>query len=205
MTRISPDNLIPPDSDIAQMLLQWSEDSDTRVWNIANLTNDLIAELEGGIATRADIYRAVATRCKGQRPNTIRRWAEVAEDFPPKLQKKYSQLLSFQHFKVSRKLFKDGYTPSIDYALDWCVTGNDDKLSAGRFHTVADMLTQFLPQEKDKSPLKRYWDKVKDTMYDQFLMVDNDFYRTKLLEDWISINYVVQEVDRVSKEDLTNA
>jgi S-adenosylmethionine:diacylglycerol 3-amino-3-carboxypropyl transferase len=102
-------------------------------------------------------------------------------------------------------LFKDGYTPSIDYALDWCVTGNDDKLSAGRFHTVADMLTQFLPQEKDKSPLKRYWDKVKDTMYDQFLMVDNDFYRTKLLEDWISINYVVQEVDRVSKEDLTNA
>ena len=193
---IRPDDLIPADSELAQLLLQWSEDTDSRTWNIANLTNDLIVELEGGVATRADVYRAVAIRCKGQKPNTIRRWAEVAWDYEPRVQKKYAQLLSFQHFKVSRRLYQEGYTPSIEYGLQWAVESNDDSLRAGKFRTVAEMLVNFLPEEKDKKPLRRFWDKVKDQMYDQFLLVDNDFYRQQLLDNYKEIDYAVRELDK---------
>src|SRR5688572_7795241 len=104
---INPDNLIPPDGELAHLLAQWSEDTDTRTWNIANVTNELIAELEGGIVNKKDVYRAVATRCKGRKVNTIRRWAEVALDYDAEMQEKYAQLLSFEHFKVSRRLFHD--------------------------------------------------------------------------------------------------
>ena len=181
---ISPDDLIPPDSELGQQLAQWSEDTDTRTWNIANITNDLIEELEGGIATRQDVYRAVATRCKGKKPNTIRRWAEVAADYSPKLQKKYAQLLSFDHFKTSRRLFSEGYSPTIEYALDWCVSGNDMKLSAGRFHTVGEMLNHFLPQEEFGNELQRYWKKTKDKLYDLILLHDHDIERHKMQELW---------------------
>jgi hypothetical protein len=198
---IKPDDLIPPDSELAQMLMQWSEDTDSRTWNIANTTNDLIAELEGGPITRMDVYRAVATRCKGQKPNTIRRWAECAWDFPRDIQEQYSQLLSFQHFKASRRLFKEGYTPSIDYALDWCVSGNDMKLSAGRFHTVGDMLANFLPEEKDKTPLQRYWNKVKDTLYDHLLLVDNDSWRNQALSSWREMEYCVKRIAEIEALD----
>lgn len=184
---IKPDELIPPDSELAQLLMQWTEDSDTRTWNVANLTNDLIEELfadNGGIATRQDIYKAVATRCKGKKPNTIRRWAECAADFPPKIQKKYASLLSFDHFKTSRRLFKEGYTPSIDYGLEWCVSGNDMKLSAGKFHTVGEMLNQFLPEETFGNQAQKIWEKVKDKLYDQIVIEDNDTKRAKLMSSW---------------------
>lgn len=197
---INPDLLIPPDSDLAQLLLQWSEDTDSRTWNIANLTNELIEELEGGVATKADIYKAVATRCKGQKPNTIRRWAECAADYPMDIQQKYSSLLSFQHFKVSRRLFKDGLTPSIEYALDWCIKGNDMKLSAGKFHTVGQMIDQFVPRDDKTSPLRKMWNKVKDNVYDQFLIVDNDYYRDRLLGCFHEIDYIVSALDKADKE-----
>lgn len=200
--KISPDYLIPPDSDLAQMLLQWSEDNDSRVWQIANTTNELIIELEGGMVTKQDVYRAVAARCKGQKPNTIRRWAEVAADYPPELQGKYSQLLSFQHFKTSRRLYQEGLTPSLEYGLQWCVEGNDDKLQAGKFHTVGELLANFLPSEKDKTPLKRRWDAVRDSLYDLFLLVDNDFYRQQLLDNWKELDYIIKEVDRLSREEV---
>lgn len=199
---VKPDELIPPDSELAQMFLQWSEDGDSRTWNIANTTNDLIAELEGGPVTRMDIYRAVAARCKGQKPNTIRRWAECAADFSPAIQKKYAQLLSFQHFKTARRLYKEEYTPTIDYALAWCVEGNDDKLSAGRFHTVGEMLQNFLPEEKGKSVLRRNWEKVSDSLYDQFLIVDHDNFREQLLDSWKQIDYIVKELDRIEQAGL---
>lgn len=199
---IRPDDLIPPDSDLAQMLMQWSEDTDSRTWNIANLTNELVEEFTGGPVTKADVYRAVATRCKGQKPNTIRRWAEVAADYDKELQEKYAPLLSFQHFKVSRRLYAEGHTPYIDYGLEWCVLGNDDKLSAGRFHTVAEMLANFLPEEKGKSPLKRKWDNVKEALYDLMLLVDNDFYRERLLEGWKELDYLVNEVEKVKDVEI---
>lgn len=191
---ISPDQLIPPDSDLAQMLMQWSEDTDSRTWNIANLTNELIEELEGGQVTRTDVYKAVAARCKGQKPNTIRRWAECAADFPPKLQRKYAQLLSFQHFKTARRLYKEGYTPDIEYALDWCVSGDDDKITAGRFHTVGEMLNHFLPPDFYGSPLQRTWGGVKEKLYDLFLIVDHDNFREQLLQNWKEIDYIVKEL-----------
>lgn len=197
--KIHPDQLIPPDSDLAQMLMQWSEDTDTRTWSIANLTNNLIAELEKGPVTKMDVYRAVAARCKGQKPNTIRRWAECAADFPIQLQKRYAQLLSFQHFKVARRLYQEGITPTIDYALDWCVTGDDDKITAGRFHTVGEMLQNFLPEEKGKTPLMRTWDKIKDSLYDQFLIVDHDNFREQLLQNWKEVDYIVKELNRLDK------
>jgi hypothetical protein len=196
---ITPTQLISPDSELAQLFLQWSEDTDSRTWNIANQTNELIEELEGGIATRQDIYKAVAYYCKGQKPNTIRRLAEVAADYPDSIQRKYKQLLSFQHFKVSRRLFNEGYTPTIDYGLQWCVEGNDDKLNAGKFHTVNELLANFLPSDEYGSQLSRTWNKVKESLYDNFLLVDNDFYRQQLLDNWKEIEYVVKELDKLEK------
>jgi hypothetical protein len=192
---INPDYLIPPDSELAQLLMQWSEDTDTRTWNIANLTNDLIAELEGGSVTRPDVYRAVAARCKGRKPNTIRRWAEVAADFDKDTQERYA-VLSFDHFKTSRRLHSDGFTPSIDYGLQWCVEGNDDKLTAGKFHTVGQMLNQFVPELRDKKPLTRLWDNMKEKLYDQFLLVDNDWRRQELLVTWTRIDEHVLALDK---------
>lgn len=200
---ITPDELIPADSELAQLLLQWSEDTDTRTWNIANLTNELIEELEGGQVTRMDVYRAVAKRCKGQKPNTIRRWAEVAADYPADLQRQYAELLSFEHFKASRRLYKDGYTPTIAYGLQWCVEGNDEKLNAGKFHTVGELLVNFLPEEKGKSALRRLWEKSRDSLYDGFLLVENDFYRKQLLDNWKEIDFAVAELERIAQEGLT--
>ncbi len=179
-SKISPDKLIPPDSELAHLLLLWSEDTDTRTWNIANVCNDLIAEIEGGEVTRADIYRAVATRCKGKKPNTIRRWAECAADFDVDIQEKYKELLSFDHFKVARRLFKDGMSPSIDYALQWAVEGDDDKITAGRFHTVSEVLANFLASDEYESPVFRYWGKVKENLWDNALIEDNDTKRHEL-------------------------
>lgn len=185
---VSPDNLIPVESELAQLLRQWSEDTDTRTWNIARITNDLIEEVEGGDITRTDIYKAVAARCKGKQVNTIRRWAEVEADFDRDIQDQYKELLSFEHFKVSRRLFKEGKTPSIDYALDWAVSGNDYKLSAGRFHTVGEMLNHFLHDDEFENPLQKRWNKVKDDLYDLFLLVDNDYRREQLLQAWQTID-----------------
>lgn len=200
---MNPDLLIPPDSELAQQLLQWSEDQDTRTWSIANLTNELIWELEGGPVTKKDVYKAVAARCKGKKPNTIRRLAEVAADYSEEIQAKYATLLSFDHFKTSRRLFSEGYTPSIDYALEWCVEGNDDKVTAGKFHTVGQMLNHFVPELRDKKPLTRVWDKAKDKLYDQFLLVDNDTYRTRLLEHWAQMNHIVDALDKIEDEWYT--
>lgn len=200
MMTISPDQLIPPDSDLAQMLMQWSEDTDSRTWNIANLTNDLIAELEGGQVTRTDIYKAVAARCKGQKPNTIRRWAEVAADFSPELQRKYAQLLSFQHFRTARRLLKEELVPDLEYPLAWCVSGDDDKLTAGRFHTVGEMLNNFLPEEFFQNQLNRIWQSIKEKLYDQFLIVDHDNFREQLLQNWKEIDYIVKEIQALDTD-----
>jgi hypothetical protein len=189
---INPDNLIPPDGELAHLLAQWSEDTDTRTWNIANVTNELIAELEGGFVNKKDVYRAVAARCKGRKVNTIRRWAEVALDYDAEMQEKYAQLLSFEHFKVSRRLFHDGCTPSIEYGLQWCIEGNDQKLSAGRFHTVGQMMYHFIPELRDNKHVS-LWKKVKDDLYDFFLLEDNDTDRERLLEAWKEIDYVLDK------------
>lgn len=196
---VSPDNLIPPDSELAHRLAQWTEDSDTRTWNVANLTNELVEELEGEAITKADIYRAVATRCKGKKPNTIRRWAEVAADYDYDTQEKYAPLLSFDHFKTARRLFNEGHTPYLTYALEWCVEGNDDKLSAGRFHTVGDMLNQFLPQFRDVHPLQHYWGRVKEKFYDLIILEDNDTKRNHMLDNWKELDDVIATLDK-SKE-----
>lgn len=195
METITPDQLIPPDSELAHLFMQWSEDVDSRTWHIANTTNDLVAELEGGPVKRADIYRAVAARCKGQKPNTIRRLAEVAADFDMDVQEKYAGLLSFAHFRTARRLYNEGYTPTIDYALEWCVTGDDDKLTAGRFHTVGEMLNNFLPTDYFGNPLRVTWDKAKDKLYDQFLLVENDVYRERLTHLWLEIEYTIRNVE----------
>jgi len=186
--KITPDNLIPPDSEAGQRLAQWAEDADTRTWHIANFTNDFIDEVEGGGITKNDIYKAVAARCKGREPNTIRRWAEVARDFDYDTQEQYSQLLSFNHFKVARRLFNEGYTPYLNYALEWCIEGNDDKLSAGRFHTVGEMLNHFLPAEAFENQLKRHWDKTKERLFDLILIHDHDIQRTEMLAAWHTID-----------------
>lgn len=190
---INPDNLIPPDGELAHLLLQWSEDADTSTWKIANVTNELIEELvsEGGI-TRQDIYRSVAARCKGRKINTIRRWAEVAADFDSDIQFEYAGLLSFEHFKASRRLFHEGYTPSIEYGLEWCVKGDDLKLTAGKFHTVGEMINQFVPEFKENSPSVS-WNRVKQDLYDKFLLIDNDTDRNRLLKAWKEIEYVLCE------------
>lgn len=200
-TTISPDQLIPPDSELAQLFMQWSEDMDSRTWHIANTTNELVWELEGGIVTKKDIYKAVAVRCKGQKPATIRQIAQVAADFDDGMQKKYAGLLSFSHFKASRRLYNEGYTPTIDYGLQWAVEGNDDKITAGRFHTVAEMYANFLPEEKDKTQLQRYWDKVKDTLYDHLLLVDNDSWRNQALSSWREMEYCVKRIAEIEALD----
>lgn len=188
---VSPDNLIPVESELAQMLRQWSEDTDTRTWNIARITNDLIEEVVGGDISQEDIYRAVATRCKGKKINTIRRWAEVERDFDRDTQDQYKELLSFEHFKVSRRLFKEGRTPSIDYALDWAVSGDDYKLTAGRFHTVGEVLNHFIPDDEFQNTLQKVWSKAKENLYDQFIMVDNDTKRQELVTAWHIIDSTV--------------
>lgn len=191
---IAPDNLIPPDSELAQLLLQWSETEDTRTWNIANLTNDLIEELEGGIATETDIYKAVAKRCKGRKWNTIRRIAQVAADFPRDIQDQYASLLSFEHFKVSRRLFNEGVTPHVSYALQWCVEGNDNKLNAGKFHTVGEILHHFLPEETFQKNLKKFWNGVKDKLYDHILMHEHDIERSIMMEGYQDIDSIVSNL-----------
>lgn len=197
---IHPDDLIPPDGELGMLLAQLAEDTDTRTWKIANICNDLIDEVAGGPVTKMDIYRAVATRCKGQKPNTVRRWAEVAADFDRDTQEQYAQLLSFNHFKVARRLFQEGRTPYLNYALEWCIEGNDDKLSAGRFHTVGDMLNHFLPDDQFQSKLSQYWGKHKEKLYDLVLILDNDTQRERLLELWRQIDGIVQTLDSVKEE-----
>jgi hypothetical protein len=184
------------DSELGQLLLQLTEDTDSRTWKVANITNELIDEIESDEVTRADIYRAVATRCKGKKPNTIRRWAEVAADFDSDIQDEYKELLSFDHFKMSRRLFKEGLSPSIDYALQWCVEGNDDKITAGRFHTVGEMVQHFVPADSFENQLQKTWAKQKDRMYDLFLIHDNDYEREQLLKHWMGINYIVGGLDK---------
>lgn len=191
-SQVDPDNLIPPDSELGQVLLQLSGDTDDRVWQIANITNDLIDEVESGIVTKADIYKTVAKRCKGRKVNTIRRWAECARDFDYDTQHKYKELLSFEHFRVSRRLFSEGYTPSIDYGLQWCVEGNDEKLTAGKFHTVGEMINQFVPEFKNNG-VSAMWERVKNDLYDNFLLVDNDTDRERLLEAWKTIDFVIDK------------
>jgi hypothetical protein len=198
---ISPDLLIPPDSELAHLLLQWSETEDTRTWNIANLTNELIEELEGDTVTKKEIYKAVAVRCKGRKPNTIRRIAEVAADFDAETQETYSGLLSFEHFKTSRRLFNEGYTPSIDYALSWSVSGNDYKLGAGRFHTVGDMLNQFLPKDSFENQLQDYWFSHKERLYDLIVIHDNDSERKVMQDGFDKIDAVVSALTRIDSRD----
>lgn len=193
-SKISPDMLIPPNSELAHLLLQWSEDTDTRTWNIANVCNDLIAEVEGGEVTKADIYRAVATRCKGKKPNTIRRWAEVAADFDIDIQDQYKELLSFDHFKISRRLFTEGRAPSIDYVLQWCVEGDDDKITAGRFHTVGEAIQHFVPADSFENQLVRHWDKGKEKFYDLILIHDNDVQRQSLMGFWTNIDDIMKRI-----------
>ena len=188
---VSPDNLIPPDSELAHMLGQWSEDTDSRTWRIANVTNELIEEV-GMTISRADIYRAVAVRCKGNKVNTIRRWAECAADYSQEMQEKYAELLSFNHFKTARRLLADKYIPSLEYALEWCVTGNDDKLTAGKFHTVNEMIFHFVPQE-EVSYTVQAWRKSKERLYDAFVIVDNDTDRQELLAAWHIIDSIINK------------
>jgi hypothetical protein len=102
--------------------------------------------------------------------------------------------LSFDHFKTARRLYKDGFTPYVNYALEWCVEGNDDKLAAGRFHTVGDMMHQFIPELRDANPLELMWSKVKERMYDQFLLIENDTYREELLELWRETDLTIGKV-----------
>lgn len=196
---ITPDQLIPPDSELAHLLLQWSEEQDSRIWHIADVTNDLIAEVEGGEITKQDIYKAVATRCRGQRPNTIRRIAEVAVDFDLDARKKYADILSFSHFKMARRLYNEGRTPYLTYALEWAVEGNDDKISAGRFHTVGEMLLHFLPEDAFENQLKKYWGKVKEKLYDLALIHDHDNERARLLRAWNDIEEIVSRLDTSEK------
>lgn len=190
---INPDNLIPPDSELGQRLAQWAEDTDTRTWHIANVTNDLIDEVavDGTGITRQDIYKAVATRCKGQKPNTIRRIAEVARDFDLDTQEQYSQLLSFSHFRVARQLFSEGYTPYLNYALEWCIEGNDDKITAGKFHTVGQMIQHFVPAEAFENQLRKFWGKTKEKLYDLILIHDHDIQRVEMLAAWNVIDSTV--------------
>lgn len=203
---IAPDNLIPPDSELAHLLMQWSEDQDTRTWNIANLTNELIEELvpdvpEEGTVTQKDIYKAVAKRCKGRKWNTIRRISEVARDFDAEVQEKYAQLLSFEHFKVSRRLFNEGMVPTIDYVLEWSVTGDDMKLTAGRFHTVGEVMNHFYPEETFKKTLVGYWDKTKERLYDLILIHEHDVERNKMMTAWSDLEAVVSRLDKSEKFD----
>lgn len=197
---ISPDKLIPPDSEIAQLLLQWSEDMDARTWHIADVTNELVEELEGQRITKADIYRAVATRCRGQKPNTIRRLAEVARDYDEDTRERYQEILSFSHFKAARRLWQEGLTPYLAYALEWCVEGNDDKISAGRFHTVSELYANFLPSIRDEHPLRLYWNRVKEKLYDLIVVEDNDTKRAFMLDNWREMDGVISTLVPLDKK-----
>ncbi len=200
---LSPDNIIPPDSELGQLLAQLAEDTDSRTWKIANICNELIEEVvtdvddqyTGERITKTDIYKAVARRCKGQKTSTIRRWAEVAADFDYDTQNQYAGLLSFNHFKTARRLFAEGHTPYLNYALEWCVEGNDDKISAGRFHTVGEMLQHFLPADTFENQLYKYWQSHKEKLYDLMLIHDHDVQRHHLLECWREIDGVIEQVN----------
>jgi hypothetical protein len=196
---ISPDNIIPPDSELGQLLSQLAEDSDSRTWRIANICNELIEEVVGGEVTKTDIYRAVAARCKGQKPNTIRRMADVAADFDLDTQEQYAGLLSFNHFRTARRLYQEGYIPYLNYALEWCVEGNDDKLSAGRFHTVGQMLEHFLPADTFENQLYKYWQKTKEKLYDLMLIHEHDVQRHHMLDNWNEIDSVVRGLTKESE------
>lgn len=184
----SADQIIPPNSDLAHDLEQWSEDQDTRTWRIANVTNDLIDELSQ-VVTKADVYRAVSVRCKGNKVNTVRRWAECAADFDGAMQAKYAQILSFNHFKTARKLLKDGLVPSLEYPLEWCISSLDDTIQAGRPRTVNELLANFLPQEEG-DPAVIYWGKIVEKLEDNALMWDNDTERHQLQEALATISKI---------------
>lgn len=190
--KAKPDDLIPPDSELGQQLAQWAEDADAGVWNIANTCNELIEELKGGPITRKQIYAAVAARCKGRKPNTIRRWAECAAAYDVDTRTLYAPLLSFEHFKVNRRLFAEGYTPDIEYGLAWCVSGDDYKVTAGRFHTAGEMLNHFVPEYRQLMAV-RAWEKSKEDIYDDLLLIDNDTDRERALEAWKVIEYVLDK------------
>lgn len=193
---IHPDDLIPPDSELGQRLLQWSEDMDSRTWHIADVTNELVEELEGSEVTKKEIYRAVAARCRGREPNTIRRLAEVAADFDMDIREQFQEILSFNHFKQARRLYREGHTPYLSYALEWCVEGNDDKTSAGRFKTVGQMLNEFLPEYRDAHPLQSFWKKSGEKLYDLIIVEDNDTKRNHMLGCWKELNDVIQTLDK---------
>lgn len=174
---VKPDYLIPPDSELGQLLSHLMDSTDDAIWKVARITNDLIEELAGGEVTRTDIYKAVARRSKGRKPRTIRSWADVAADVPVKVEKKYANLLSFDHFKTARRLVKNGYAPSIEFVLQWCTEGNDNKIYAGTFHTVGEMLNQFLPEDTFGNSAERYWLSVREKLVDNALLIDNDTER----------------------------
>lgn len=175
----SADQIIPPNSDLAHDLLQWSEDIDNRVWNIANVTNELIEELKN-VCPKVDVYRAMAVRCKGVKVNTVRRWAECAADFSPELQEKYS-VLSFNHFKTARSLLASGLVPDLEYPLAWCLQSLDDTVQAGRPRTVNELLANFLPEEEfHLSDALKHWKSVREKLLDFAVMWDNDTERKAL-------------------------
>ena len=186
---MNPDLLIPPDSELGQRLLQLSDDEDNKIWEIANIVNDLVLELEGGVVHKKDVYKAVAARCKGRKVNTIRRWAEVAADFDEEMQEKYAGLLSFEHFKAARRLYNEGFTPDLEYPLKWCVEGNDDKLAAGKFKTVGQLYVEFMPEYRSST----LWERVREGLYEQFLLEDNDTDRERLLDAWKTISFVLDK------------
>lgn len=196
VNQLNPDLIIPPDSELGQLLAQLTEDTDSRTWKVANICNELIEEVavEGTGITKMDIYRAVATRCKGQKPNTIRRIAEVAADFDHDTQEQYAGLLSFSHFKTARRLYKDGLTPYLNYALEWCVEGNDDKITAGKFHTVGQMLEQFLPSGTFENQLAKFWKNQGERLYDLILIHDHDIQRNHMLDNWNEIDSVIRNI-----------
>jgi hypothetical protein len=68
------------------------------------------------------------------------------------------------------------------------------KLGAGRFHTVGEVLNHFIPEFRDADPLKLYWDKAKEKLYDLFVVVDNDHYRQELLDWHREIDLTIQKI-----------
>lgn len=198
---MNPDNIIPPDSELGLLLAQLTEDTDSRTWKVANICNELIEEVAGGSVTKADIYKAVATRCKGQKPNTIRRIAEVAADFDYDTQEQYAQLLSFSHFKTARRLFQEGHTPYLNYALEWCIEGNDDKITAGKFHTVGQMLEQFLPSGTFEDKLSKFWKNKRERLYDLILIHDHDIQREAMLKAFDALDSAIRSSTEVTLDN----
>lgn len=178
----SADQIIPPNSDLAHNLLQWSDEIDSGTWNIANTTNELIDELKA-VVTKTEVYRIVAIRCKGKKVNTIRRWAECAADFSEEVQAKYASVLSFNHFKAARRLLAEGLVPYLEYPLEWCLVSLDDTVYAGRPRTVSELLLHFLPEEETNSyTAVKYWNSVRERIIDHVVMWDNDTEREELKE-----------------------